>query len=346
MLKSFLLILLLTARVLAGLPNDNHVEHYYYDGARRIQEVHRGLTVLPGEGDDETSGDDEGSAPVIASWTDREYIHTAHMADVPVEAQVLPAVECLTADSSSSARVATRRVRGRSTRTLVKENWICSGPASAAGRISVVGRTLNATVPSLEFEFAFRYSGHSSLNATHSPLSVYSIHINAKHLVRIAPTDMCELLVATFEHFEEAGCEYGLVDLARGKDTSSGEYYDITYGTSGVQFQRLLMMAPWLESGQRPLDRTRGVFWGNFLGRAMAERAGSSERLIDQYRSFQGGSVTGAKVAKVLPAGGCLMCASGDFMDPMRQDAMMLGQGVQKNAVWIYQTLGRAGLLP
>lgn len=61
-------------RPLTGYAGYVHTEHYYYDGARRVQEVFRG--VQAGGGSEENS-ESESTAPTLVTWTDREYIHTA-----------------------------------------------------------------------------------------------------------------------------------------------------------------------------------------------------------------------------------------------------------------------------
>ena len=61
-------------RPLTGFAGHNHIEHYYYDGARRVQDIVRSHDD---GGDDEQSSENETSTPNLATWADREYIHTA-----------------------------------------------------------------------------------------------------------------------------------------------------------------------------------------------------------------------------------------------------------------------------
>lgn len=61
-------------RPLTGFPGYLHTEHYYYDGARRVQEVFHSIDAGSAS---EQSSEEEATSPTLVTWTDREYIHTA-----------------------------------------------------------------------------------------------------------------------------------------------------------------------------------------------------------------------------------------------------------------------------
>lgn len=259
--------------------------------------------------------------------------------DMPVEAQVLPPIETGT---HPTLRRYTKRA---SLRALVAERWLASSE-DHPGLLSITGSAHKTTRPSLEFDISFRYNGHSATNLARVPLSVYSIHINARHLVDVEATTVRALVVATFNELASVECAYGLVDMARAKDTSSGEHYDVNYGTSGIPFQQLINMALWLEHSGCPLTRTRGVFWGNFLGRTMCERLGGASKVVQEYRAFQGRTHTNEKIAEELAHHGALLCTSSHPIDCLRGDYMMLGGWSQQNGVWLHRRLRSADLLP
>ena len=59
-----------------------YTEHYYYDGVRRVQEVHNNPVFPVPPGDDEGSMEEE-TSPTTANvtWVDREFIHTPGYVD-------------------------------------------------------------------------------------------------------------------------------------------------------------------------------------------------------------------------------------------------------------------------
>lgn len=136
-------------------------------------------------------------------------------------------------------------------------------------------------------------------------------------------------------------CVQALCEAAWANESSGGRFFTKDSGEP-VGWHRVLEHAEWITGQERRLERLRGVYWGAYLGRDLASRAGIDEAFIDAFLK-QGTFAVGTQAAMLLPNGAFFRMSD----DPLTMVPILFFDDSETvcNAVWLRKELRERGVM-
>ena len=170
----------------------------------------------------------------------------------------------------------------------------------------------------------------------------YNIAISEPWVEQAELEEIIGLMRRTLEIADRHCPYYGLVDLARPEDAHAGLVYSSSWELS-APISRWVENQSWLYNGCHKRDRVRGIYWGNYFGKAILERLGGREQFVAAYQA-KTRMADGSKDAQIweFPNGIFIsLCLDPLGCKPGLPMDILANQRLQ----WLHQQLGPAGAL-